>query len=45
MVKFVSKSGASPPVSAVVIDAVSPQEEYIPDVSPNIIDGEWIVVI
>ena len=45
MVKFASKSGASPPARAVVIDAVSPQEEYIPDVSPNIIDGEWIVVI
>ena len=45
MVKFVSKSGASPPASAVVIDAVSPQKEYISDVSPNIIDGEWIVVI
>ena len=44
ILKFITKSGASPPAGAVVIDAVSPQEEYVPDVSPNIIDGEWIVV-
>lgn len=45
ILKFALKFGDSPPPGAVCIDAVSPQEEYVLDVSLNIIDGEWIVVI
>lgn len=44
IVKFATKSGSTPPPGAVTIDFVSPQEDYVPDVSPNIIDGEWIAV-
>ena len=42
--KFATSSGARAPAGAVVIDAISPEEKYVPDISPNIIDGEWVVV-